>query len=149
MQTSVLKRARAGVDERSVRTRHVPAFASLLAAGALLSACVRAMIAAGPGDYPGDAGPALSALAHGNVGGFFSHQPAMGALPQFVRAPFALLAGAFHDSAIGIYRWGDLPCLISVAILAVWLARVAANRGMARSGQVLIVCICMFNPLDQ
>ena len=28
-----------------------------------------------------------------------------------------------------------------------WLARIAANRGMARSGQVLIVLICMFNPL--
>jgi hypothetical protein len=147
MQGRLLKPAHARVDERSVRTRHVPAFDWLLPAGALLSACVRAMIAAGPGDYPGDAGPGLSTLAHGNVGGFFSHQPAMGALPQLVRAPFALLAGALNDSAIGIYRWGDLPCLIAVAVLSLWLARIAASRGMARSGQVLIVCVCMFNPL--
>src|ERR1700678_3580498 len=102
MQPLTLKVGSAGVDERSVRTRRVPTFDWLLAAAALLTACVRAAISPGWGDYGHDAGPGLSAPAHGHVAAFFAHQPAMGALAQFARAPFVLVAGALHDSALGI-----------------------------------------------
>jgi hypothetical protein len=146
-----LKLGEGVVDERTVRkrarTRRFEPLDWLLLLAAVLVACVRAATSPGWGDYADDAGPGLNALAHGNVAGFFSHQPAMGALAQFARAPFVLLAGAFHDSPIGIYKWGDLPCLLSVAILAAWAARIARRHGTGRLGQALIVAVCMLNPL--
>jgi hypothetical protein len=119
----------------------------LLLGAALAAACIRALIATGLGDYPGDAGPALTAIAHGNVAGFLSHQPAMGSLALLLRAPFAILGGALHASPFGLYRWGDLPCLLSVALVSAWLARVARDRGTGRPGQALIVAVCLFNPM--
>jgi hypothetical protein len=146
-----LKLSEAAVDERSVRkrapTRSVEPFDWLLLAAAVLVACVRAATSPGWGDYADDAGPGLNALAHGHVAGFFSHQPAMGALAQFARVPFVLLAGALGDSPDGIYSWGNLPCLLSVALLAAWAARIARRHGTGRLGQVLIVVVCMLNPL--
>jgi hypothetical protein len=71
----------------------------------------------------------------------------MGGVALYVRVPFVVLAAALHDSPIGLYRWGALPCLLAVALLATWLARSAARRGMGRAGQVLIVAICLLNPL--
>jgi hypothetical protein len=147
MQRSALKVAIAHVDERCVRKRRVSPFDCLLAAAALLTACVRAAISPGWGDYGNDAAPGLNALAHGHVAAFFAHQPAMGALAQFARAPFVLIAGALHDSPMGIYRWGDLPCLLSVAVVGLWAARIAGRRGTGRTGQALIVAICLLNPL--
>jgi len=122
-------------------------FGLLLLIAAIAGACVRALTAPGPGDYPWDAGPALTAIAHGSLSGFFSHQPAMGAVALYTRVPFVLLGAAFHDSRLGLYRWGALPCLLAVALLATWLARVAARRGTGHAGQVLIVAICLLNPL--
>src|ERR1700684_4289736 len=117
MQGSVLKSDRGRVDDRTVRTANARSglgwFDWLLLCAAVATACIRALIAPGLGDYPGDAGPALTAIAHGNVAAFLSHQPAMGALALLVRAPFALLGGALHTSPSGLYRWGDLPCLLS------------------------------------
>jgi hypothetical protein len=122
-------------------------FDRLLLIAALAGAGVRALTAPGLGDYPWDAGPALSAIAHGSLSGFFSHQPAMGGVALYARVPFVGLAAALHDSPLGVYRWGALPCLLAVAVLAVWLARIAARRGTGRAGQVLIVAICLLNPL--
>jgi len=131
----------------SSRRRRWDAFDRLLALAALAAGAVLTLRAPGFGDYPTDAGPALSAISHGNLGGFFSHQPAMGAVSLYVRAPFVILAAALHDSPIGIYRWGDFPCVLSVALVAIWLARVAGARGTGRLGQVLILAICLGNPL--
>jgi hypothetical protein len=123
------------------------AFDRLLALAALAAGAVIALRAPGFGDYPSDGGPALSAIAHGSVGGFFSHQPAMGSVSLFVRAPFAMLGTALHESPFGIYRLGDLPCMLAVALVATWMARVAGRRGTGRAGQALIVALCLFNPL--
>lgn len=129
-------------------SRRAPdAFDRFLAAAALAAGALIALRAPGFGDYPTDAGPALSAIAHGHIAGFFSHQPAMGAISLYVRAPFVILAAALHDSPIGLYRLGDLPCVLSVALVATWMARVAGRRGTSRPGQVLIVAICLGNPL--
>jgi hypothetical protein len=151
MQPSTLKPGWARVDERTVRTSlarsRLASFDLLLLCAALATACVRALIATGMGDYPGDAGPALTDIAHGNVSGFFSHQPAMGALSLFVRVPFVLIGGALHDSPMGLYRWGDLPCLLAVALVGFWLARVAGKHGTGRVGQALIVAVSLLNPL--
>jgi hypothetical protein len=123
------------------------AFDRLLALAALAAGSLIALRAPGVGDYPTDAGPALSAVAHGSIGGFFAHQPAMGAVSLYLRAPFVILAAALHDSPVGIYRWGDLPCLLSVALVATWMARVAGSRGTSHAGRAAIVAVCMVNPL--
>jgi hypothetical protein len=119
----------------------------ILVLAALATGAAIALRAPGFGDYPTDAGPALTAIAHRSVGGFFSHQPAMGAVSLYLRAPFVLLAGALHDSPVGVYRWGDLPCVLSVALIAIWMARIAGRHGTGPAGRVAIVAVCLFNPL--
>lgn len=119
----------------------------LLGAAALLLAAVLALRAPGLGDYPTDAGPALRAIAHGDLSAFFSHQPAMGGLSLFVRAPFAAVAVALGDGTLGIYRWGALPCLLAVAGVAVWLGRIAVRRGSGPVAPVVIVAVALLNPL--
>jgi hypothetical protein len=122
-------------------------FEQLLLVAAAAAAAVIAAHAPGVGDYPRDAGPSITAAAHGDLAGFFAHQPAMGALSLYLRAPFAAIGVAFHDSPFGLYRWGTLPCLLALAVLAAALARYAGRRGASRLGQILIVAICIVNPL--
>jgi Glycosyltransferase family 87 len=122
-------------------------YGRVLGAAALLLAAV---LASRPGtfwDYATDAGPALAAIAHGSVTGFFSHQPAMGPLSLYVRAPFVVLAAALHDGPVGIYRWGCLPCVLAVAGVALWLAQTARRSGAGRLAMALIVAISLVNPL--
>ena len=122
-------------------------YGRVLGAAALLLAAV---LASRPGtfwDYSTDAGPALAAIAHGSVTGFFSHQPAMGPLSLYLRAPFVVLAATFHDGPVGIYRWGCLPCLLAVAGVALWLAQTAGRNGAGRLAMALIVVISLVNPL--
>jgi Glycosyltransferase family 87 len=123
------------------------AWQRMLTVAALALAAVLAFRAPGLGDYPTDAGPALAAIAHGHLSAFFSHQPAMGSLSLFVRAPFAALAVALGNGTLGIYRWGAVPCLLSVAAVAVWLGRIAMRRGSGRLAPVVIVAIALLNPL--
>jgi hypothetical protein len=118
----------------------------------VLAAALTARAPAGGADYPTDAGPALGAIAHGNLSGFFAHQPAMGAVSLYVRAPFVIFAAALGDGPSGIYRWGDLPCLLSLALIAIWLARLsigrrASSRGEAMLTQGLFAALCLLNPL--
>jgi Glycosyltransferase family 87 len=122
-------------------------YARLLGAGALVLAVV---LASRPGtfwDYPTDAGPALAAIAHGHIGGFFAHQPAMGPLSLYLRAPFVAIAAAMHDGRIGLYRWGSLPCLLAVALVGMWLALIARRHGAGRLAMALIVVLALINPL--
>jgi Glycosyltransferase family 87 len=128
----------------TISQRRFEQLVSLIAAAA---AVVIALGAPGFGDYPRDAGPSISAAAHGDLAGFFAHQPAMGPLSLYLRVPFAAIGVAVHDSPLGIYRWGTLPCLLALALLAVALARYAGRRGTSRLGQILIVAVCLFNPL--
>jgi hypothetical protein len=99
------------------------------------------------GDYSGDGGPALAALLKGNLHAFGQTRPEMGDLSLLVRAPFAALAYLGHPTELSIYRWGVLPCVMSVAILGLWLARIARSRGVGPIGQLLIVALTVLNPL--
>lgn len=120
--------------------------ATLLALALVLS--VRAAFSAtSTGDYRSDAQPALSALLHGNLHAFGLARPAMGDLSLLVRAPFAALAYLGDATTLSIYRWGALPCVVSVALLGLWLARVARSRGVGLVGQLLIVALSVLNPL--
>jgi hypothetical protein len=122
-------------------------YARVLGAGALILAAV---LASRPGtfwDYPTDAGPALTAIAHGYIGGFFAHQPAMGPLSLYLRAPFVAVAAAQHDGRVGLYRWGCVPCLLAVAGVALWIAVIARRHGAGRLAMALIVVLALVNPL--
>lgn len=120
--------------------------AALVAVALVLS--IRAAFSATKlGDYPGDAGPALAALLHGNLHAFGHARPEMGDLSLFVRAPFAALAYLGDPTVLNIYRWGSLPCIASVAVLGLWLAKIARSRGMGPLGQLMIVVLSVFNPL--
>lgn len=113
-----------------------------------LGLSVRAAFSApGLGDYASDAGPALTALLHANLRAFGHAHPAMGALSLLVRAPFAALAYLGDPTPLSIYRWGVLPCVLSVALLGLWLARIARARGVGTVAQALIVVLSVVNPL--
>ncbi len=120
----------------------------VLAAIAVAGAVVIALRAPWPWDYPRDAGPALTAIAHGNLAGFFAQQPAMGALSLYLRAPFVAAAQNWGSgSYMALYRWGAIPCVTSVALAGLWLGRFARRHGSGRLGEVAIVAICLLNPL--
>jgi hypothetical protein len=120
----------------------------VLLALAALALSVHAAFSVGQlGDYPTDGGPPLDDLLHGRVLPFAHARPAMGDLSLFVRAPFAALAYLGDPTALGVYRWGVLPCVLALALLALWLARLARARGTSLVGQLAIVLLALCNPL--
>jgi hypothetical protein len=119
----------------------------LLLLGAFVTSIYVALTAAGTGDYPNDAGPAMTALLHANLHAFASATPAMGELSLYLRLPFAALAYLGSPTEMSIYRWGAVPCVASVALLGVWLASIARSRGTGLVGQVAIVAVALFNPM--
>ena len=136
-------------DAENALVRHLGRHCSdaVLAALALLVSLHAAFSAATLGDYPDDGGPALTALLHGDLDAFSHARPAMGDVSLLVRAPFAELAHIGHPTQLAIYRWGVLPCVLSVAALALWLARVARERGSGLVGQAAIVLVALVNPI--
>jgi glycosyl transferase family 87 len=93
-----------------------------------------------------DAGPALHALVHGDLHGFFANQPPMGSFSLYVRAPFAALAGGGHGSELLVYRLGALACLLAAGALSLYLVRALARRG--RSWTTCVVGLgVLVNPL--
>lgn len=121
----------------------------LLTAAALAASARLALAAGVTGDYPEDAGPALSALLHGHLHAFAHSEPSMGVLSLILRAPFAAIAYLGSPSELSVYRWGTVPCVASIALLGVWLAALARARGTGVTGQVAIVAVAIFNPLVQ
>jgi Glycosyltransferase family 87 len=120
--------------------------AALVAVALMLSVYVT-LSATTLGDYPSDGGPALAALLHGNLHAFGQARPAMGDLSLLLRAPFAGLAYLGDPTPLSIYRWGVLPCVLSLAVLGLWLARIARSRGVGLVGRLLIVTLAILNPL--
>lgn len=121
-----------------------------LALAALLISVHTAFSVTTLGDYRAegtDAGPALAALLHGNLVAFARANPAMGDLSLLIRAPFVELAYIGHPSELSIYRWGVLPCVASVAVLALWLVSIARRRGTGPVGQWAILLVSLLNPL--
>jgi hypothetical protein len=114
---------------------------------ALVLSAHAALSATTLGDYPDDGGPALAALLHGDLHAFGQAHPAMGALSLLVRAPFAAIAYIGHPSVENIYRWGVLPCVMSVGVLALWLTELARRQGTGALGQWTILLVALLNPL--
>jgi hypothetical protein len=127
------------------RARHFNDAALTLVA--LMVSAHAAFSASTLGDYPNDGGPALTALLHGDLRAFAHARPAMGDVSLLVRAPFAAIAYLGHPTQLEIYRWGVLPCVLSVAALSLWLATIARARGIGAVGQWAIVLVALINPL--
>ena len=113
------------------------------ALAAALSAWI-AFATATVGDYPADAGPAVHALARGDVAAFLSHQPDMGPVSVVLRAPFAALAGG---GRLDVYRWGSLPCVLAAALLGLYLAGLARRSGAGPIAQAALAAVCVVNPV--
>ena len=144
----MVKDLRGRAEKRRVRTvaRHSNDVA--LVAVALLISVYIALSATSLGDYPADGGPALATLLQGNLHAFALARPLMGALSLLVRAPFAEIAYIGHATELSVYRWGVLPCVTSVAVLSLWLVRLARSRGTGPAGQWAIVLVSLVNPLS-
>jgi hypothetical protein len=99
------------------------------------------------GDYPNDGGPPIADFLGGHLTAFFHHEPAMGSLALFLRLPFAALAFLGSPTPRTIYLYGCVPCVVSVGLLGMALARVARSQGTGVVGQLAIVAVCLVNPL--
>ncbi len=95
------------------------------------------------GDYPGDAAPAIEALVHGHLHAYLASEPAMGPFATLLQAPFAAL-GTTH---LAEYQWASFACLLAVAALGLYLARLAARHGAPKASQILLPLLCLVNPL--
>jgi hypothetical protein len=87
-------------------------------------------------DYSWDAGPAISALARGDVHGFVSAPAQMGPASLFLRAPLAVLAG---PDSIWAYRLGALVCMLALVALGALLARRAGATAGLAAGLLLVL----------
>jgi hypothetical protein len=114
------------------------AVASLVCSAAAVDAAFSASVS---GDYQvggpvaGDnAAPAITALIHGNLSAYASHQPLMGPVSLLLRAPFTGIATALGAGHLSGYEVGALACLLFVAGFAWWLLGVAPS-GVALRGR--------------
>ncbi len=125
--------------------------AGLLTAGA---AAVAALSVQGSGDYQahgavsGDnAGPALLALAHGQLGTFAGHQPLMGLSSLIIRAPFVAAGSAVGAGELTGYRLGVLACLLPCALFAAWMIVKRSSPGPIAGG-VAAAALVLLSPIS-
>jgi hypothetical protein len=98
-------------------------------------------------DYPADAGPAISALSHGDIHGWATAQPIMGTFSILLRAPFAALASLGDGGALLVYRLGALPCLMAAGLLGVYLSRRTRQVGASWAVGMALIALCLVNPM--
>jgi hypothetical protein len=115
---------------------------ALMSAAATAAAVFLALKPAEPADYIRDAGPSLRPLVNGDFHAAFSHQPAMGWFAILVRAPFVFFAR--HASTLVEYRVGNIPCVLALAALAVWLA----TRARGRTAALLVLALALLSPMN-
>jgi Glycosyltransferase family 87 len=142
-----LKRRRRGAEAQVVGPLGGRLNKAALVVVALAISVHAALSVATLGDYAGDAGPALAALLHGDVHAFGHAHPAMGDVSLLARAPFAAIAYLGAPTTLNIYRWGSLPCVLSVAALALVLAGIARRRGGGPLSEWAIVLVSLINPM--
>ena len=129
--TSVVRRTGSGRVRRD-----------LLVLLALGSACVSGLVLlARLGDYPGDAGPAVAALAAGSFRRAAAVPFLMGPFSIVLRAPLVWVAQRAGLSELGIYRAGIVPCVAAAAGLGIALARPWRGGGARISTRPLLVPI--------
>src|SRR4051812_49300115 len=95
-----------------------------------------------------DPAPAIQALSHGRLNDFFDLQPFLGPVTLVARAPVVAAVRAADGRVTAQYRWGALLCLLVAGALGIWLALIAAERGLAPWVQALIAIGAVFNPVS-
>src|SRR4051794_14529446 len=97
-------------------------------------------------DYARDAGPALHPLIHGNVNAALSHQPAMGWFAILVRAPVAFFAR--HGGSLLEYRVGNVPCVLALAVLGLWLVAQMQRNKAPLAACALVIALAVLSPMN-
>jgi hypothetical protein len=101
--------------------------------------------AAGP--VAGDnAGPALDALVHGNLGGVIAHQPLMGLTSILWRAPISALSSWLGAGQLRSYQIAAVACMLPAVLLATWLITRRDVTPTARRAGVLFAAIVLAGP---
>jgi hypothetical protein len=122
---------RQGVDLRAVATIFAAASAGV---GYLLWSLSSTGDYLGNGPVAGDnAGPAITALAHGHLGALAANQPLMGLTSILLRAPLVALSDLFGGSALLGYRLGAFVCMIPAIALGAWMI---SRRGISRQARL-------------
>jgi hypothetical protein len=124
---------------------------SVLAMAACAATTAISLSTTATGDYvtngavAGDnAGPAIEALAHGDLAGLVSHQPAIGLGSIVLRAPFAAIVSLVGGGDLLAYQLGAAACLLSLGLLAAWMIASRRNdgaqwlSGMAAASMLLV-----------
>lgn len=101
---------------------------------------------AGQNDFGTEAARSFGALLHGHLLTFLQTAPPYGG-SLLLRAPFALPASLAGSGTLTIYRLSALPCLLALAGLGVWLARVLRARGGSLIAAAAVVAVCVANPI--
>jgi hypothetical protein len=115
---------------------------ALMSAAAIAASVFLAFWPTGVADYKADAGPSLHPLIGGDFHAAFAHQPAMGWFAILFRAPVAFFAR--HADALLEYRLGNLPCVLVLTALGVWLAARARNRHVA----LVVLALAVLGPMN-
>jgi Glycosyltransferase family 87 len=99
-------------------------------------------------DICDDAAIPIDALVRGDFHAFFSEQQPMGPFSLLLRAPLAGLSWLLGDGGqLARYRLGSFACLLAAALLALWLARTMARRGMPWTAWAIVPIGVLVNPL--
>jgi hypothetical protein len=124
-----------------IARRSVGLFFALLA----LSATV-VFVFGGLGDYPFDAGPAVTAVARGHLVAGLGTGALMGSLSILVRAPVVALTHAGGFGELWQYRLGAVTCLAPAAAAGVWFAVGIRERRGSTWFAGVVAALAVANP---
>jgi hypothetical protein len=101
----------------------------------------------GTGDYPQDAGPAVTAVANGDFLAGLGGKALMGAVSILIRAPFVALTRAASLGELWQYRVGAVVCFAPAAALGVWLASRLSARPQSDWVPAVFAVLVVANPV--
>jgi len=97
-------------------------------------------------DYARDAGPSLHPFVNGDFASAFGHQPAMGWFAIVLRAPVVFFVR--HGGALVEYRAGNVPCVLVLAALGVWLAVQMRDMNAPPIACALVLALAVLGPMN-
>src|SRR4051794_9179184 len=120
---------------------------ALMGAAAVAAGVLLAFWPPDVADYARDAGPALHPLIHGDINTALAHQPAMGWFAILFRAPVVFFAR--HGSSLLEYRVGNMPCVLVLAALGVWLAsQMRARNSASLLAAAVVLALAVLSPMN-
>jgi hypothetical protein len=97
-------------------------------------------------DYARDAGPALHPLINGDITTALGHQPAMGWFSILLRAPVVFFAR--HGGSLLEYRVGNVPCVLAMAVLGLWLVVQMQRRHAPLAACATVLALAVLSPMN-